>query len=174
MIRTLPRGCWAALTLALAVALFAPACRPSGDARGVPLYPNSGTTRRLRGHVAQVMGPIATIDGRDLLGQGGWFELLPGCHVVELDSRVAADGYALSGGVYLSGQFASTTYAMRMKAGARYVIRRDLSEGIGQTIRATLSAREEQADGTATDLVPAKSAEDIKACRDWASTALGR
>ena len=63
---------------------------------------------------------------------------------------------------------------MRMKAGARYVIRRDLAEGLGDTVRVVLSAREEEASGTTTDLDPASSAEDLKACKDWETTALGR
>src|SRR6185503_2309407 len=108
---------------------------------------------------------------------GGWFELLPGCHVVELDRRVAGGSTGLTSAVYLSGEFANTTYALRMKPGARYVIRREISEGLGglgSTVRVDLSAREEQASGAATDLAPARSAQDVKDCQDWQTTALGR
>lgn len=150
------------------------ACRPAVDAPGVPLYPNSQTTRLPRSQIAQVTGPIAKIDGQEVVSQGGWFELLPGCHLVELDRQVAENAYALSSAVYLTGQFASTTYAMRMKAGARYVIRRNLSEGLGNTVRVTLAAHEEEASGATTDLAPATSAEDVKACKQWETTALGR
>ena len=171
MIRSLPHARRASLMLA--VASLAPACRPAGDVPGVPLYPNGATTRLPRNQIAQVVGPIAKIDGQDVLGQGGWFDLLPGCHVVELDRQVTADAYALSTGLYWGGQFPSTTYALRMKAGARYAIRREIFSD-GQRGRVNLSAREEEASGAATDLAPVESAEDIKSCKAWETTAPGR
>jgi hypothetical protein len=61
-----------------------------------------------------------------------------------------------------------------MKAGARYIVRRDLAEGLGDTVRVVLAAHEEEASGAKTDLTPASSAEDLKACKDWQTTALGR
>lgn len=159
---------------ALALAALALACHPAVDAPAVPLYPNSETMRLPRSQIAQISGPIAKIDGREVVSQGGWFELLPGCHVVELDRRDAGNDIALSSAVYVSGQFSGTIYAMRMKAGARYIIRRDLTEGLGNTVRVVLSAREEEASGAATDLDPARSAEDLKACKEWETTALAR
>ena len=139
---------------------------------GVPLYPNAQTTRLPREQVAQVAGPIAKIDGRDVGDQGGVFDLLPGCHVVELDRRLSADSLPLSGAVYLSGQFPVTIYALRMKPGARYAIRRDMYSDSSAQVRVSLSAREEAATGAVTDLSPAQSANDVMACKQWETATL--
>lgn len=164
MNHSLPYQRWAFLTFV--VATLGLACHPALDAPGLPLYPNSETTRLPRSQIALVAGPIDKIDGQVVLDQGGRFELLPGCHIVELDRRVIADGNTLSGGMHFSGQFPSTIYAIRMQAGARYEILRQIySNGIGIGSRVILTAREEQPNGAVTDLVPARSADDIKACR---------
>jgi hypothetical protein len=152
--------------LTFVVAAFTLACHPAVDTPGVPLYPNAATTRLPRSQTAQVAGPIAKIDGQDVSEQGGVFDVLPGCHIVELDRRPAADAYSLSSAQYWSGQYDATTYALRMKPGARYVIRRDLQTDGAGTGRVLLSAREEEPGGAVNDLFPAKSAEDIKACKD--------
>lgn len=162
MIRFLSHRCRTFLTLA--VATIGVGCHPGVDAPGVPLYPNAETTRLPRGQVALVAGPIAKIDEKDVAEQGGRFELLPGCHVVELDSRMVPDGNNLSGGMYWTGSFPRTIYAIRMKAGARYEIRRDIFAD-GQTGRLVLSASEEDVSGAMTELTPAKSVEDLKACK---------
>lgn len=162
------------LTFVLAVGALGSACHPA-DVPGVPLYPNGATTRLPRAQLAQLFGPIARVDGQEVAGQSGPFDLLPGCHVVELERQMTSDGYALSGGTYWTGQFPSTRYALRMKAGARYVIRREIYMGSdGQSGRMVLSAREEQASGPASALTPAVSDADVTACKDWEATALAR
>lgn len=159
--------------LALAVATLALGCHPGVDAPAVPLYPNAATDRLPRERVAVVAGPIAKVDGKDVVDQGGRFELLPGCHVLELDRRMVADGNTLSGGMYWTGSFPSTTYAIRMKAGNRYEIRRDIfSDGSGG--RLVLSASEEAPGGTVTDLAPATSAQEVTACKEWETATLAR
>jgi hypothetical protein len=161
---------------ALAIALLALACRPGGgDLTGVPLYPNAATVRLPHNQVAQVIGPIAKVDDQEVGDQGGVFDLLPGCHIVELDRQMPASSYGVSNAVYFSGQLRAVTFALRMKAGARYVIRRDMvSTGSSMTGRVVLSAREEDANGGATDLEPVKTLDDIAACKDWQRTALGK
>jgi hypothetical protein len=161
--RSSPKVRWAVLTLVVVVTPFL-ACLHRIDEQGVPLYPNAETTRLPHSQIGQVTGPIAKIDGKDLVGQSGWFDLLPGCHVVELDRRVVGDGYTLTGARYWTGQFAGTIYAIRMKAGARYVIQRQIYSD-GNSGRVILSAREEDAGGAMTDLAPAKSVAEIRACR---------
>jgi hypothetical protein len=70
--------------------------------------------------------------------------------------------------------FRASVYALRLKAGARYVIRRDLlSDSSGQG-RMSLSAREEEPSGAATDLFPAQSAADLQACKNWEQTTRDR
>jgi hypothetical protein len=139
-------------------------CHPGVAPPNVPLYPNAASTRLPRSEVAELFGPIAKIDEQEVDGRGGGFELLPGCHVVELDRQMQSDAFSLSSGAYWSGQFPQTIYAMRMKAGARYVIRRDIiSEG--QTGRVVLSAREEAGNGATADLAPVQSTADVDACK---------
>lgn len=139
------------------------ACHPGADAPGVPLYPNAAAARLPRNQVALVEGPIAKIDNQEVGDQGGRFELLPGCHVVELDRRMPADNYSLSNNSYLTGQLASVYYAMHMVAGARYEIRRDVIVE-GQMGRITTVAREDVPGGASTDLFPAKSADEVRSC----------
>ncbi len=137
----------------------------------VPLYPNGETTRLPPRRVADVMGPIGKIDGREVGGLGGRFDLAPGCHVIELDRQSDNSNYSLTGGVYLTGSFPATTYALRMRAGGRYFIQRQtVTEGIGSTVRVVLSAREEAPGGAVTDLEPAKSVDDLNACKAWEAT----
>jgi hypothetical protein len=137
----------------------------------VPLYPNSDSTRLPPAQVADLTGPIGKIDEREVGSLGGRFDLLPGCHVVELDRQSDNSNYSLTGGIYLTGSFPATTYALRMQAGARYFIQRQLvTQGIGPTMRVVLSAREEAPGGAVTDLEPAKTVDDLKACKAWATT----
>ena len=137
----------------------------------VPLYPNSESTRLPPNQVADVTGPIGKIDGREVGGLGGRFDLLPGCHVVELSQQSDNSNSSLSGGIYLTGSFPATVYALRMQAGARYFIQRQtVLEGVGVPARLQLSAREEIPGGAVTDLVPAKSVDDLKACQAWGAT----
>lgn len=168
MIHFLSRGRWAFLILAAATLPLA--CHPAVDAPGVPLYPSGETTRLPRSQIAQIAGPIAKVDGQEVVGQDGPFDLLPGCHIVELDrGRLITEGSAPSRGAYWNGPFTSSTYAIRMKAGARYVIHRQIyTGGIGPpgSSRGELSVREEQASGAMADLAPGKSAEELEACRD--------
>jgi len=138
----------------------------------VPLYATDGATRPPRSEIAEVVGPLGKVDGRDVLDQGGWFELRPGCHVVELDPRPPTDS-SLSSPMYFTGQFSVTTYVLRMKAGARYVIRRNVITGSHQG-RITLSALEEAAGGATTELAPMQTVDEIQACKEWAATAVGR
>lgn len=165
--------------VAFAAAALSLACLHEVPETGIPLYLNgqpaldSQPARLPRGQIAQVTGPIEKIDERDLAGQSGWFDLLPGCHVVELDRRVVADGFALSGARYWTGQYGRTMYALQMKAGARYVIQRHIYSD-GSSTRVVLSAREEEAGGAITDLTPAKSGQEIAACRADRVGASGR
>ena len=137
----------------------------------VPLYPNSESTLLPPNQVADIVGPIGKIDRREVGSLGGRFQLLPGCHIVELTRQGDESNYSLTSGIYLTGSFPAATYAIRMQAGARYVIQRQtVVEGVGVTARLVLSAREEAPGGAVTDLVPAKSIDDLKACRAWEAT----
>jgi hypothetical protein len=152
------------------LAVFVLGCLAS-EPPAVPLYPNGQTTRLPPNQVADLTGPIGKIDGREVTGLGGRFDLLPGCHLVELDRQGDSGSYGLSSAVYVTGSFPVTLYALRMQAGARYFIKRDLiTEASGVTVRVALSAREEAPGGAVTDLSPARSLEEVKACKAWGAT----
>lgn len=146
----------------LTAALLTLACTGAPQ-RGMPLYPNASATPLPPSAVAQLIGPIGTVDGRDVFQQGGMFELLPGCHVVELDRR-PKNSDNLASSVYLTGQYPLTTYAIRMKGGASYVIRRYLANNMGPMVVTRISAQEEDATGRVTELNPIISADEIHAC----------
>jgi hypothetical protein len=162
-----------AASLTLAAGALVLACAPAVESVGVPLYPNSETARLPDSEIAQVSGPIAKIDGNDVVRMSVPFELLPGCHLVELEHFLVANGFVLPRRASL-GPLPIVTYALRMKAGARYVIRRHYSADGMTPGRILLSAREEQASGEVTDLAPAQSPADINACRAEETASVAR
>jgi hypothetical protein len=180
MIRASSHKRWFPLTLTVAVVFTGSAlvlgCGPL-ESPTIPLYPNSQTTRLPRSEVAEVAGPIEKIDGNEVAGWHGFFDLLPGCHVVELEPRLSifvVGRPARGSGSYQQqfGPLPLVTYALRMKAGARYIIRHEphVGGGFWSISGVYLSAREEQPNGPAIDLAPMQSADEIKACKEWAAT----
>ncbi len=183
MIRASSHKCRPPMTLAVAT-VFAVSlsalvlgCRPP-EGPTIPLYPNAQTTRLPRDQIAEVAGPIERIDGNQVAGWRGYFDLLPGCHVVELEHRLSffvVGRPARGNGSYLLqlGPLPTVTYALRMKAGARYVIRQEPHLGGFWTINGIYrSAREEQPNGPAIELAPTESADEIRACKEWEATTL--
>ena len=138
----------------------------------VALYPNAAAAPLPPAQVATLVGTIARVDNRDVTDLGGPFALLPGCHVVELTRQIPNNGFGLSGGVYWTGQLPAVTFALQMKAGARYVIRRDIIMGSGQMGRLVTSTREEVPGVGATELSPPTSPDDIAACRSAPGAAI--
>jgi hypothetical protein len=132
----------------------------------IALYPNAAVARLPPNQVATLSGTIARVDDRDVAELGGPFELLPGCHVVELTRQIPNNGYSLTIGVYFTGQLPVAIFALPMKAGARYVVRRDLvPTGTGMQRRLVFSAREELPGGAGTDLHPSFAWHDVVDCR---------
>lgn len=132
----------------------------------IALYPNAAVARLPPDQVSTLNGTIARVDDRDVAELGGPFELLPGCHVVELTRQIPNNGYLHTTGVYFTGQLPVAIFALPMKAGARYVVRRDLvPTGTGMQRRLVFSAREELPGGAATDLSPSAAWTDVVACR---------
>jgi hypothetical protein len=69
------------------------------DTRGYPLYPSSAAPPP-PDEIARLVGPITSVDGRDVSTLGGAFELLPGCHAVRTQGQpLDSTNYtAVSGG----------------------------------------------------------------------------
>ena len=161
----------AILGVPVVVLALALACQPTTTgAQTIPLYPNAATTRLPPGQLAQVSGPIAEIDGNQVIDYGRPFELLPGCHLVQMQQHLPVNGIS----VRRPGSFGPlpiVIYALRMRAGARYVIRQDLHP-VGALYNPFFRAREEQANGTTIDLAPIRSPADVKACQGWETAVL--
>jgi len=115
----------------VSVAILGAGCLgPSMTSRGYPLYAGAslpatkvatlgvlarGEGRPIRDDAAV---PIKMVDGVDVLAKGWTFELLPGCHVVELDVRARGPSY--SGPLVLP--LVQTTFIFPMKAGYSYLV----------------------------------------------------
>ena len=148
----------------LAVATLGLACLHAEDKGAVPLYPNGQTTPLPRAEIARLEGPIAKIDGQDVSRQGGLFDLLPGCHVVELDTQTPPPS-AHSSRIRWWGPYPVVTYALRMKPGADYRIHREAYSEVRPVGGPMVSAQEREASGAITDLAPASSDTDVNACK---------
>lgn len=145
--------------ISLLVALTASCAAPFEEAPGIALYPNP-EVRRPPDAVARLFGPIGSVDGREV--QGDAFDLLPGCHVVALHTQMARD----NGYVAWSGQAPATVFAIRMRPGHRYIIRREIAENMGgHSGRIVLFARDEDSKGASVPFGPAQSAGDVHACK---------
>lgn len=165
---TLARVCaiWIAGCLAMAGG-----CAPRAEGPGYPLYPNPQNALS-RDQVAQLVGvcsgmectpPIGSVDGQDVSTLGGTFDLLPGCHVVQLQERVIEANPM----VMWSGSGPRVLFAMKMRAAHRYVIKRDIIMDMGSRGRMVMSAKEEAPDGNSSELLPARSSDEIRECQEW-------
>jgi hypothetical protein len=115
----------------VSVAILGAGCLgPSMTSRGYPLYAGAslpaskvatlgvlarGEGRPIRDDAAV---PIKMVDGVDVLAKGWTFELLPGCHVVELDVRARGPSYSGP----LVQPLVPTTFIFAMKAGYSYLV----------------------------------------------------
>jgi hypothetical protein len=116
--------------------------------------------------VALLLGPVELVDGEQV-ASGTAFELLPGCHVVEIGGPAGQAGE--HGG--WAASVPSVVYAMHMRPGATYVISSELDSTFrsGPNERASILAREHDTQGNVRDIPIAKDAEVIEACRGAAA-----
>ena len=143
------------------ILLFAVGCAVSGCAnnfRGTALYPGE---RRERSEVAQLVGPITSVDSVSVPNRQGAFELLPGCHIVETCGSFGGSNGISAWSIWIP----NLVYAIEMQAQARYTIE-DASEaavGLAPSMASRVIAREEDAQGKVRVLKPATSAE-LQSC----------
>ena len=115
---------------------------PSLTSRGSPLYAGAslpaskvatlgvlarGEGRPIRDDAAV---PIKMVDGMDVLAKGWTFELLPGCHVVELDVRARGPSYSGP----LVPPLVPTTFIFTMKAGYSYLVETEWVRDMGRYV----------------------------------------
>lgn len=138
-----------------------------------PLY--DGPTRTAQ-EIAMLSGPVAKVDGVDVSEQGAVFALLPGCHVVTLQSQIGEGGVS---GAW-SADVRKQVYAFRMKAGNSYVIDVRLLPGnhsVGTANVGSVKILAIEQDGRGKkigSIAPARGRADIEACHAWAAAAYGQ
>jgi hypothetical protein len=141
---------------------------------GYPLYPNSGT-RMPRDRVAELatvmpggssVGAgsaafIHAVDGRDVSTLDTAFELTPGCHVVQTESRLLIANEAIT----WRGELGPRLFPFQMKPGNTYLVKVDLVQGMGASARVLVYGIEQDAAGRDVQRIePAKNAADLRAC----------
>jgi hypothetical protein len=153
-----------ASTSALAWIMFASSCRSLGY-EAHPLYEGEP---RSSAEVARLSGPVVKVDGVDVSRLGSLFALLPGCHIVELKSKIGA-GTAGGAG---SEEIGHVVYAFQMKAGHLYAIDAETRPGGADSVGnasvggVKLRAVEQDASGkVVAKLSRVRSNADIERCR---------
>lgn len=119
---------------------------------------------RPRNEVARLSGPVARIDGNSVPTGGGTFDLLPGCHVVQIGGRIGdLSPTPVSG---WSATLPPLVYAFRMQPGASYSISFEPEASLGRRSVGfgDIVAAERTAQGKLRVVPPARSREDVMAC----------
>jgi hypothetical protein len=133
------------------------------EQRGIPLYPGAP---RARSAVAILMGPVSLVDGQEVGSKGRAFELLPGCHIVEIGGRTGEFDSRYGG---WAATVPPLTYAFLMRGNGTYAIafEPDPSLGVGPTGTGRIVARERNAGGEERIVPPVQSQASIADCRRW-------
>jgi hypothetical protein len=147
---------------ALVAAFALPACIVrGGDSR--PLY--TGPERPPE-DVARLVGPIGTVDGQDVSGQGKAFSLAPGCHVVTLANKTGQISVIGGQGGYVAN-LPHVTYAFRMQRAHTYEIEVRLNQNSGPAGTFNLLAWDRDGHGGSSELSPVTSTAEIDDCMKW-------
>jgi len=154
------------MVLMMALALSAVSCLSGAGVRPYRLYP-PGPQPLGPEQVSTLTGYMQFVDNKDVSSFGGYFELLPGCHVIGTPSRtgVPTPGRT-SVGTFTTGRW---TFALPMKAGHQYRI--EVSTGVmtGSLVRITIKGYESDLRGNKTrEFEHATSPKDIQACKEEA------
>jgi len=147
-----------------ALALVSASCHPGIAARGYPLYPKLGDGPG-RDQVSILRGQIAYVDGNGVSDKGTSFELLPGCHVVQLARSV---GESAGDGAW-SAHLPRFTFAFEMKPAHTYTIDLRFQDTSSMYGRVFVVAQEHAPDGSVVR-VPVARGTDIDDCRNWAKS----
>lgn len=139
-----------------------------GTSRGQPLY---GGEQLPEEQVARLLGPIERVDGRAVPSGTGTFELLPGCHLVQIGGSVGSFKAAPESGWVAT--VPRQVYAFPMRAGHSYSITFEQEPELG--MRAVgygrVVAREDDRHGHRKVIPPAHSREDVAECVRLAASA---
>jgi len=140
-------------------------CLHHETAPAFALYPGP---RLQHEQVALLIGPVASVDGSPVPQDGTTtFELLPRCHVVTTQTKLLAydNSTATNPQGEVTGTVPRQTYALDMRAGHSYVLERQVQEVGGNSVNVNLSARDVDPAGHSTNLSPARTLQELAACR---------
>ena len=146
----------------LTFALSASACMSGAAVRPDRLYPPAPQPLGPQ-QISTLAGYVQFVDDKDVSSLGGYFELLPGCHVIgtPLHMGVPTPGRT-SVGTFTTGRL---TFALPMKAGHQYRI-----EAILGVTPFTIKGYESDLRGNKTrEFERATSQKDIEACKEEAA-----
>jgi hypothetical protein len=149
---------------AAALAFASVACHPGLVGGGYPLYTKVGDGP---GHdkVCFLRGQIAFVDDTPVRDKGTAFELLPGCHVVQLANSVHAG--TTEGG--WSAHLPTYVFAFEMKPAHTYTIDLRNEDSSGMYGRLWVIGQEHAPDGS-VNRVPIAGSGEIADCRRWATS----
>jgi hypothetical protein len=152
-----------AMRLVLSIGVCAgPAGCIAGSARGYALYATEGGRPGLD-EVARLGGYVRYVDGQDVSGHGGPFELLPGCHVIGTPSEWGSiNGAATAAVMAKTGKW---MFALPMRADYYYSVDVEVPPMTGPTAPLSIHAHEKDASGKTTrTFASATSAQDLESC----------
>ena len=149
----------------MTLALTAVGCLSGAGVRPYRLYPAAPQPLAPE-QVSTLTGHVQFVDDKDVLSFGGYFELLPGCHLIGTPSRtgVPTPGRT-SVGNFTTGRL---NFALPMRAGHQYRI--EVRSGTG---RFTIKGYESDLRGNQTrEFERAEGPKDIEACKEEAARSL--
>jgi hypothetical protein len=147
-----------------ALASLSASCHPGLSGGGYPLYPKVGGGPG-RDKVSFLRGQIAYVDGNGVRDKGTAFELLPGCHVVQLARSV---GDSAGDGAW-SAHLRRFVFAFEMKPAHTYTVDVRFEGSSSMYGRVFVVAQEHAPDGSAIR-VPVARGSDVDDCRNWAKS----
>lgn len=138
--------------------------------RGLPLY---GGDTLPEERVARLVGPIERVDGKAVPGGTGTFELMPGCHLVQIGGSVGTAFKAAPEDGWVA-TIPRLVYAFPMRAGHSYSISFEPAPTLGKQSVGTgrMLAREDDRKGHRQVISPARTREDVAECVRLAASAV--
>jgi len=136
--------------------------------RGEQLY---GGNQLPEDRVARLVGPIERVDGNAVPSGVGTFELLPGCHLVQIGG-VMGGGFKAAPESNWVATVPRQVYAFPMRAGRSYSITFEPEPALGTRSvgYGRVVAREDDGAGHHKVMHPARTREDVNECVRLASS----
>jgi hypothetical protein len=146
----------------LTFALLAPACIAGPGPRPDQLYA-PGPQPLGPAQVSTLTGYVQFVDNKDVSSLGGYFELLPGCHVIGTPSHWGER--SVGGNAVVTATTGRWTFALPMKAGHQYRIEVRSGTMMASTVPLTIKGYESDLAGNQKrEFERATSLKDIDAC----------